>query len=100
MSSRRVFVRRLFFGFAGAGLSLLAALSLAGCGDDTTSKLEPLQGNRDNPTAQRDMEIPPGIQSKGARPQNLRRRRIDRDATLRRVQTRFVSRLFSLDVVC
>ncbi len=62
MSLRKSFVRRLISASAGAGFSLLAILSLAGCGDDTTSKLAPLPGNRDDPKAQREMEIPPGLQ--------------------------------------
>jgi hypothetical protein len=60
MTSRRAVIRRLIF--APVGFSLMAVVSLAGC-EDHSDKLQPLPGNRDDPKSQRDVEIPPGIQS-------------------------------------
>jgi hypothetical protein len=62
MSSRRNFIGRLILAPAGAGLSILAAASLVGCGEgqpqQTTST--PL-GNRDSRDAQRAVEVPASI---------------------------------------
>jgi len=52
---------------AGAGLTLMAIVSLAGC-DDHSDKFQPLPGNRNDPKAQRDIEIPPGIPSSNENP--------------------------------
>ena len=48
MNSRRAFVRRLIFAPAGAGLSLLAMGSLAGCGDQTEQPKAAPPGNRED----------------------------------------------------
>jgi hypothetical protein len=74
MSSRRDVIRRLIFEPAGAGLSLLAMASLAGC-DDHSDKFQPLPGNRDDPKAQKDIEIPPGIPTSEGKPTGKTTRR-------------------------
>jgi uncharacterized lipoprotein len=50
-----------------ASATLLAILALAGCQDDT-KQLQPLEGNRESAQAQRDIEIPPGIQKSAPKP--------------------------------
>jgi hypothetical protein len=61
--SRRAVIRRLILAPVGVGLSLSALASLSGCGEEHSDKFKPLPGNRDDPKAQRDIEIPPGIPS-------------------------------------
>jgi hypothetical protein len=74
MNSRRAVIRRLIFAPAGAGLSLLAMVSLAGC-DDHSDKFQPRSGNRDDPKAQRDIEIPPGIPNSSAKSKTAKKTR-------------------------
>jgi hypothetical protein len=71
MGSRRAVISRLNFAPAGAGLFLWALVSLAGC-DNRSHRLQPLPGNRDDPRAQKAIEIPPGISS------NIEKSKIDK----------------------
>jgi hypothetical protein len=68
MISRRAVICRLILAPVGAGLSLLAIVSLAGCGGENSDQLKPQQGNRDDPKSQRNVEIPPGIPSSVEKP--------------------------------
>ena len=62
MNSRNKLITTLICTSGGATVLLLAGISLSGCGDDHSGKLQPLPGNREAKETQRDMEIPPGIQ--------------------------------------